>query len=198
MTKFTHAAAAVLMLISPTFAAADDDALYGEPIPADAAFVRWLNTPSDQVKKAFGYDFSGLVDGTEYVVISAGLLNNVESGAFISVVAQDGDGHDFILEPKRSDRSKVSLLLLNGSESAASLVANGDSIDVIKDVAAGDVGIRAVNPISASLEVKTGDNPAIVATFDVALKRGEDLTFAVLPNGVALIPTTFGTVIAAD
>ena len=86
-------------------------------------------------------------------------------------------------------------MLLNATENAVSLVANGGALEVISNTAFGSANMRAVNPIKAELSVVQAPNQTTLGTFEVLLRRGEDLSFIVTNDGVELVPTSYGAVI---
>lgn len=174
---------------------AADEGLYGAEIPKDAVFIRWLGEADPSEREVFGFDFTGKVSGTGYVVISATLLDDVASGSYFTVVEDAQSEFKIIAEPQRSSVSKVNLILLNGTHSVARIVVAGGGPEVIGDVASGNADLRAVNPVSINLTVEASDR---ATSFEVSLKRGQDLTFAVLNDGISLVPTVIGAIIAEE
>jgi len=175
----------------PQMVLANDDALYGAAAPDDAAFVRFIGHTDHPIAPLFNFDFSQDVTGTDFVVIAAELLSGVEAGTYVTVIVSSDGTVQSIREPARDSLSKVNLFLLNATDNDASLLIAENGAEVIGDVAAGRVGMRAVNPVSTTLSVED-------VSFEVSLSRGQDVTFAVLPSGPIMIPTTFGNIVTAD
>ena len=55
-------------------------------------------------------------------------------------------------------------------------------------------GLRAVNPVAISFGVFQHGVDAPLATFDVSLRRGQNLTFLADQSGVRLVENRFGPV----
>lgn len=189
----------VFGLISVAPAHADDSGLYGDAIPSDAAFVRWLdhNDPIDRT--AFEHDFSeAVVPANTYVAVSASLLEGAEAGTYYSVVrAADGTVHE-VREPARDDASKVHLFLLNTGATPISLQLPDAGAEVIGATASLEAKARAVNPVTVYLAVHNEGSGELLDHFDVALRRGQNLTFAFLNGEVIAIPSAFGPVVSAE
>ena len=192
--RATHiVAAAILTTVSP--ADANDEALYGAAVPEDAVFVRFLTDRPTNVLTAFGWTFEPASEQASYSVVSSALLSEAPASQFNTVVVS-AEGEEIIIsEPDRTSASKVHLLLLNATENAVSLVANGGALEVISSTTFGSANIRAVNPIKAELSVVQSPSQTVLDTFEVSLRRGEDLSFIVTDDGVELVPTSYGAVI---
>ena len=187
--------AAAAILATASSAGANDEALYGAAVPEDAVFVRFLTDRPTKDLTAFGWTFEPGSEQTSYSVVSSALLSEAPASQFSTVVVM-AEGEDIIIsEPDRTSASKVHLLLLNATENAVSLVANGGALEVISNTAFGSANMRAVNPIKAELSVVQAPNQTTLGTFEVLLRRGEDLSFIVTNDGVELVPTSYGAVI---
>ncbi|WP_195821357.1 hypothetical protein [Roseobacter sp. MH60115] len=183
------AAAFTLMLPLPGSANAED-ALYGARLPEDAVFIRWL-APTVSAK-AFGADFDAEVSNTrEYVPVSNAVLDGAEAGRFYSLI-----GDQIIPEPPRDDATKVHLVLLNADSTPARLIVSANETEVIGATTAGQARSRGVNPVQAELSVVTDAGP--LATFDLSLRRGQNLTFVVVGDTVTLIENKFAPVVSAN
>lgn len=180
-------------------AGAEDRGLYGEPVPADAAFIRWIDFGTGASRIAFGRDFAqDAVPDMTYAAISTALLDGAEAGGYYSIVASEDGTAQQIREPARNDASKVHLILLNAADTPVSLVLSDMETEVIGATPAAQAQSRAVNPVSAALAVRSDRTGTVLDGFDVALRRGQNLTFAVIGNEVIAIPSTFGPVIAQE
>lgn len=187
--------AATLSATLPSLSLADDAALYAEPAPADAAFVRFIGfAPGAKV------DFAGLSFDipqeapNSYIAVSSARLTNIDSGAYLSILpAQDGTLRR-VDEPARETRSKVHLLVINAGTDAVTLSTADGAMAVVQNVTPGAAASRAVNPVAVSLGVFSAPG-APLDTFDVALRRGQNLSFVVTESNVHLIENSFGPVL---
>lgn len=183
------------LLASTTMSAfGSDTALYAEPAPMDASFLRFVGFDTDTVQFA-GKTFD-LVEAEKnnYIPVSSSLLENGIAGAYITV-SQNPDGTiTTIEEGERNDPSKVFLVLVNASEQSLELRLADGSVAVIKDVATNTSNLRGVNPVAIELGVFATDTDTPIATFDVALQRGQNITFLADASGVQLIENRFGAV----
>ena len=150
-----------------------------------------LGNADQSSKPVFGYDFSQDITGTDYVVISAGILRGVDAGSYVTVIVGPDGALQSVQEPEREALSKVNLFLLNATDKDLQLTVAENGAEVIGGVGAGQIGMRAVNPVSTTLSIQD-------VQFKVSLSRGQDLTFVALPSGPVMIPTTFGNIVAAD
>lgn len=167
-------------------AKADNLALYGTAIPEDAVFIRWLDAPA--AAQAFGAQFdAGLADSTAFVPVSGALLQGVTPGAFYSVTAEG-----IVQEPARDNPAKVYLILLNADSAPARLVVAGQNAEVIGETGTGTAQSRGVNPVAAQLAVMSGQT--VLGSFDLTLRRGQDVTFYVRNGAVFVIETSFAPV----
>jgi hypothetical protein len=83
------------------------------------------------------------------------------------------------------------LTLLNLSDDQARLVLSDQNIDVIGTTDINTAGGRTVNPVAATLSVVTSSG-AVLGSFDVQLRRGQNITFVARPDGAELIENRFG------
>lgn len=129
-----------------------------------------------------------------YTPVSAKALNGVDAGAYLTVVlAADGVLHT-IAEDPRASASKVSLYLVNATDQALELRLADGSVTVIGAVDPMASGLRAVNPVAISLGVFQHGQDAPLATFDVSLRRGQNMTFLADEEGVRLDENSFGAI----
>ncbi len=196
MKYFFSAIAAVPLVLLADYAKANDDALYGQATPEDAVFVRFLGDPSNADLVVHGRQFDGDAADASYTIISEALLPEAPVSRFNTAIVGEDGVEIVIAEPARNSTSKVHLLLLNAVDQNVRLLANGGALEVIGSTEFGTAEMRAVNPITIDLSVVQGPNMEVLAEFEVALKRGEDLSFVVTEAGVEVIPTSYGTVIA--
>lgn len=199
LKMMTALACLVAVVTKATPAYADDTGLYGEAIPQDAAFVRWLDHDDPIARTAFAFDFSATPVPTDtYVAVSASLLRNADAGAYYSVLRGDDGTVHILEEPTRDDASKVHLFLLNAGPTPINLSVSQADTTVIGTTGTLEAQARAVNPISVNLAVQDSDSGRILDEFDVALRRGQNMTFARLGNQIVAIPSAFGPVFSAE
>ena len=184
--NLTVAAFSILFAVSAAHAA--DNELYDAPPADDAAFMRWIE--NDTAPEIFGVSGLGNL-GDVFHPVSAALTDGAVAGVFYTV-ARRTDGKIVVIEePPRADRTKVLLTLLNLTDEPVRLVLLENGIDVIEPTEINDAGARAVNPVSASLAVVTASG-AQLGSFDVQLRRGQNVTFVARPEGTQLIENSFG------
>jgi len=181
-----------LTLASATWA--EDTGLYAEPAPDDAAFVRFIGFADRADVQFAGHSFDVPEEQAAYVAVSATRLNGVAAGQYISVVNHP-DGHRVISEPARGTRTKVHLFVVNASPEPVSLKLGDGSMTVIDTVAPGTAESRAVNPVSAQLALFAEGQTEALAHFDVALRRGQNLSFVAQTGRTDLIAHRFGPVV---
>lgn len=171
-----------------------EDGLYGAAVPADAIFVRQLGG-LDAPVTVFGTSLGEAeLPEAVYVAIPASALDGVTPGGHYTVIT-GADGAQIIEEPGRDDPAKVNLFVLNTGAAPAGLAVADGGPTVIAPTPAGAMATRAVNPLSVTLAVETGE---MSESFDVVLRRGVDLTFWVSGDGVTLIEHQFGPVLSLD
>ncbi|WP_166415629.1 hypothetical protein [Cochlodiniinecator piscidefendens] len=186
------------LCFSSVSAIADDTGLYDRPPPSDAVFVRWIGDDAPWSKPFWGL-FLGErnLPAYAYVALSAANIAEVEPGGYYSIVAnpEDNSSISIIAEPQRDRVSKVYIVLLNAGNGDASLRVSGGGPVVIGATAALSAGIRAVNPVAATLQIHTHNRSE---DFEIALRRGQNITFIAENDGVYLIPNTFGPVVELE
>lgn len=187
LTKLTSIAALGIVLTANAALAADN-ALYAAPPPEDAAFLRWIE--AGQAPDVFGIARPG-TDGDVFHPVSASRTDGAKAGAFYTVALNAAGDVVVIEEPARADRTKVLLTLLNLTDAPVRLVLAEQNVGVIDAVAADTADARAVNPVAATLMVVAEDSTTL-GTFDVRLRRGQNVTFVARPDGAALIENRFG------
>lgn len=184
---------AVLLLASPSFSATDEAALYDAPLPADAIFLRWLDTGAGSVPAPDELTLSHQPEqGQEaYHPLSASHLQGAKPGRYYTIVrGADGAGR-VIAEPERGQKSKVHITLLNASPQPVRLVLAGAGHEVIQQTDAFASGGRLVNPVAAKLAV-LGDDGQPLGEVAVRLRRGQNVTVLVTENDVRLIENAIG------
>ena len=171
---------------------ADDNSLYAETLPDDASFVRFVGFDGQNSAEFAGFTFDLVADDAgKYIPVSASQLSNITSGSFISVLrAADGELQT-IDEGPRTRQSKVALLLVNGTDTQLGLRLADGSVAVLEAVAPTTSALREVNPVAISLGVFSTEQEAPLATFDVSLRRGQNLSFVADADGVRLIEKQF-------
>ncbi len=178
------------------WAAAQDEGLYAPAPPADAAFVRILNTNQGETTPTLGdTSFQALAYGkvSPYRVVlqgnadlSAGNVTDtltLQAGRFYTVII--GDSATLIEDPTLDNRAQTLLLLYNTSAKPVNLKTADGSTAVIPDVAPGEVGSIPVNPISVAFGAFRGS--AALTTFaEVQLERSAAYSTFVLPDDTAV------------
>ncbi|GAA6179955.1 MULTISPECIES: alginate O-acetyltransferase AlgF [unclassified Shimia] len=180
--------ALVPMCLAQAGVAADNE-LYDTPPPDDAAFIRWIE--DDVAPEILGVRSLGK-EGDVFHPVSAALSDGARAGAYYTA-AVDASGHVVLIEePARSDKSKVLVTLVNLSDASVRLVLTEQNVDVIGTTEKNQSGGRAVNPAAATLSVVAGQGD-VLGTFDVQLRRGQNVTFVARPEQVELIENRFGS-----
>lgn len=186
--------AVAILGLSATTGMATDTSLYAEAPPADASFVRFAGFGADKSAEFAGKTF--ILNADEklaYTPVSSSALDGVAAGTYVTVVKANG-AHHAIDEGPRAEASKVSLFLVNATDQALELKLADGSVTVIGGVEPMSSGLRAVNPVAISFGVFQRGDDAPLATFDVSLRRGQNLTFLADPSGVRLVENRFGPV----
>lgn len=186
--------AVAILGLSATTSMATDTSLYAEAPPADASFVRFAGFGADKSAEFAGKTF--ILNADEklaYTPVSSSALDGVAAGTYVTVVKANG-AHHAIDEGPRAEASKVSLYLVNATDQALELKLADGSVTVIGGVEPMSSGLRAVNPVAISFGVFQRGDDTPLATFDVSLRRGQNLTFLADPSGVRLVENRFGPV----
>jgi len=174
--------------MSPDTVWAGDNELYDDPPPEDAVFVRWIE--EETAPRILGIQMPKN-PGDVFFPISAALTDGGRAGSFYTAAVDATGNVHVIREPDRGDRSQVLLTLLNLSGERARLVLSDQNIDVIGTTDINSAGGRTVNPVAATLLVVTSSG-AVLGSFDVQLRRGQNITFVARPDGADLIENRFG------
>lgn len=187
---------AFLIASAPVMA---DDALYPNALPDDAVFVRSF-VSQDTTPEIDGVRIPSLDAATcrDFCALSAADLTTLAPRSYVSVIQTHDGSVQVIEEPPRAAKSKVNLLVINAGDHPVRLVVADRDIEVVAPVQPSAAGSRAVNPVTAKLAVTSVDQPTVLATFDVALSRGQDLTFLVNGNDVDMIVDGYGPVLKAE
>jgi hypothetical protein len=176
-------------------ARADESGLYAKPAPDDASFVRFVGF-KDATSTTFAgktFDLSEEANNA-YVPVSSSLLTDIPNGSYITVLRNADGQDDVITEGARDTRSKVHLFLVNGTDTALDLRLADNSATVIDGVGVGQSGQRGVNPLSVTLGVFSHDGQTPLETFEVTLKRGQNISFVADDRGIHLIENRFDPV----
>lgn len=186
---------AAFCVLSSLAAHADDTSLYAEAAPDDASFVRFVGFEGAGSAEFAGKTFDLPKDANSaYVPVSSSQLNDVPNGSYITVL-RSVDGQDKVIsESARDTRSKVFLFLVNGTDTALDLRLADNSATVIDGVGQGRAGQRGVNPLAVTLGVFSHDAQTPLKTFDVTLKRGQNISFVADDRGIHLVENRFGPV----
>ena len=185
-----------LVVLSLAWAAAQDEGLYAPAPPADAAFVRILNTTRAEITPTLGdASFGALAYGkvSPYRVVlqgdadlNAGNVTDtliLQAGRFYTVTV--GESATLTQDPTLENRAQTLLLLYNASGEPVNLKTADGSTDVIPDVAPGEVGSIPVNPISVAFGAFRG-SAALTAFDEVQLERSAAYSTFVLPDDTAV------------
>lgn len=193
-----NAAFGLFLATLPTAGFANDEALYGAPVPQDAVFIRWLGDIAPSSLSVFKYDFSALdIENDAYSAISNAALTGATPGGYYSVATDTNGQTHLIQEPARNDKSKVHLLLVHADAAAGpvQMVLAGTERVVIGETVHGQANARAVNPVAVRMTL-AGDVDQ--SEFDLTLRRGQNMTVAVIAGNVTVIENRFGPVIVTE
>lgn len=175
-------------------ALADGTELYPDAPPPDASFIRFFGVTEGMVSyagKTFAISSASL---GKYIPVSAAQLTGIEPGVYITVIKAADGTLQTIAEGARDTRLKVHLILVNGSQETLDLrVVEGD-VPVLSAVAPMAASQRAVNPVNVELGVFANGADTPVETFELALQRGQNLSFVATADGVRLVPNSFALV----
>lgn len=190
--NISHAvAAAAFLAVIPETSLADEAVLYAEGPPQDAVFVRVLG---DAPSVPFGgMTLSAPAD--TYVAISAADLHGVAAGGHYSLIPQADGSAMMIAEPDRDTAAKVHLFVVNADDAPVRLTAPEHGMEVLAGVETQTAQSRAVNPITVTLAVERISDGAVLGTFDLALARGQNVSFVVQDGAARMIQNLFGPVI---
>lgn len=176
-------------------ARADDSSLYAEPAPDDASFVRFVGFKDATSTTFAGKTFDLPEEASNaYLPVSSSLLNDIPNGSYVTVLRNPDGNDNVITEGARDTRSKVHLFLINGTDTALDLRLADNSATVIDGVGVGRSGQRGVNPLAITLGVFSHDGQMPLETFEVTLKRGQNISFVADERGIHLIENRFGPV----
>ena len=166
---------AIGTLIGATSAqAGDDDKLYGEPLPADAAFVRALGGAAAAEVEAFGVTLSA--DGN-YTVVLADTTEGIETGQYVTVLPKANVTH-----VAQDDLGKVQIMFLNAGYEGDLSLKTADGKVAIAEAASNSAGFREVNPIVVPVAVFAGSD-VLGQSFELKLRRAENPTIFVTKDG---------------
>lgn len=193
MTRFPFLSAMCMSIcLAGSLASANDTSLYAEALPADVSFVRFFGYDDQDSAEFAGFTFDLIAeDANKYLPVAAAHLDNVEAGTFVSILRDEKGTQIIVPEAPRSRQSKVSLLLVNGSDGPLALRLADGSVPVIETVVPAASALREVNPVAITLGVFAADQDAPIATFDVALRRGQNVSFVADGDGVRMIENQF-------
>lgn len=170
MTKFFSIFAATIFATS----AMAQDALYDDPLPQDAAFVRAIGLEMTQF---FGVDVPADL-GEDYAVLTANSVEGIEPGQYVTLLAYG----TVLIEAERGTGSKVLVQFLNLTEATASLALADNSVTIIGDIAVNSIGAREVNPVKLPMAAYAGD-AVIGEAFELTLERGKNPTIIADASG---------------
>lgn len=176
---------------------ANEAVLYADEPPEDAAFLRVVASVSTLPKEIHfgGRDLSSapFADG-EYVAISAAGLTGVAPGSYATLTLDGTGAENLFHDPNPLTGAKVQITLLNGDAEQVRLVVPGRDLEVIGAVGPMGVGQRVVNPVSSAFAVVRESDGQSLGSFELRLRRGQNLGFLVRGGQVSLVETRFGPV----
>lgn len=183
-------------LANSSVAFTTDETLYAAPSPNDASFIRFIGFERDDVVVFADKEFTmkkGEADS--FLPVSSALLADILEGSFYSLVKKTDGTVISILEARRDDPTKVGLTLLNGDVQSLRLGLTDASVTVVSDVEVSRSGHSLVNPIQIEFGVFNQIDQDPIARFDVALRRGQNITFFADVSGVRMIEDRFGATV---
>ena len=183
---FSRLLIGILALMPFCGASANDegvDALYDAPLPEDAAFIRFIGFEPNETPEVFGFTIPENARGTtDYIVVRADQYDGLQPSSFLTVLPAK-DRSTLIFEDTERERVKVLVSLINLTASdQVSLQTSKGEVTLVEALGPREVGYRLVNPISVGLAV-FDDDEIIDQSFDVQLRRDDDLTVVVNPDG---------------
>ena len=191
----TFSLTAALCVLFSIQAKADDANLYAEAAPDDASFVRFVGFDGETAAEFAGKTFQlSTEDHTAYMPVSSSLLTNIPVGRYVTVLRSKIGQPMVVTEGARDTRSKVFLFLINGTKTPLDLRLADNSATVIDAIGYGHAGQRGVNPVAVQLGVFADGEQTPLETFDVTLKRGQNMSFVADDSGIRLIENHFGPV----
>jgi len=193
MSRFSLFALFTFALVSTCSpAAAQQAGLYPDALPDDVSFVRFVGFDGHDSATFAGATFAlDAATAAQYIPVSAGALDAVAAGSYATVLRASDGTTRVIPEAPRSRRAKVALLLVNGTDAALTLRLIEGGAEVIGAVPPATAALREVNPVAVTLGVFGADTPTALAQFDVALKRGQNISFVADGTGVRMIENRF-------
>lgn len=184
-----------LALLSAASPAMAETGLYPEAAPPDSSFLRFVGFDAGEPLHFAGKRFKAPEkQSVPYVPVSAALLEGIAPGAFLTVVRDDAGQLQAINESTARDPAKVHLFLINATSQNLDLRVAGSETVVIESTAAMQSGTRAVNPVNIGLSVVAAGSKTPLQTFQVDLRRGQNISFLATSSGVQLIEHRFGPV----
>jgi alginate O-acetyltransferase complex protein AlgF len=163
---------------------AQDAALYDDPPPDDAAYMRFFGFPADAEISAFGLAFSAerLTTG-HYNILRADAIEGVTKGQIMTAVP-NAQGDVIILEEPQRARRKVMLQLVNlTTQGPVSLKTSDGEVEIIAPSDVLTIGSREVNPIQVTVAVFDADG-SLGEPMALTLRTNQHLTFVVSADGV--------------
>ncbi|RPE71861.1 alginate O-acetyltransferase AlgF [Pacificibacter maritimus] len=153
---------------------AQDEELYGAPLPDDAAFVRALGAHESVAVDAFGVT---LTNEGDYTVILAGSTDGIETDQYITILPAAT-----VLHPAHEDAAKVQVGFFNVGYEADLALKTADGKVTIAEAALNSAGFREVNPIVVPVAVFDGDK-MLGESIELKLRRGENPTIFAQQDG---------------
>lgn len=177
------------------------EVLYADTPPDDAVFVRSF-IDADEAREtadlpAFAVDaIAG--NGVAFSSLSAAEFGFSEVGGYYALLADDDGAVHLVPEPARADRAKVYLTVLNASDTDIRLIEPTQGVEVVAPTPPLSAAARAVNPVDVRLAIESVATGEALGSFDVRLRRGQNVTFVVRAGRVELIEDAFGPVVSRN
>lgn len=193
--------AAALLISLAGQAAVAEDVLYVDTPPDDAIFVRSFIDAGEARDTAGlpGFAVGAIAEsGAAFSSLSAAEFGFSEAGGFFALLADGAGAVHLVPEPARADRAKVYLTVLNASDADIRLVEPTQGIEVVAPTPPLSAATRAVNPVDVRLAVESVATGEALGSFDIRLRRGQNVTFLVRADKVELIEDAYGPVVSRN
>lgn len=176
----------VLLALSfiPFAAFAEDEGLYPAPPPADAAWIRNLDSSSVKVGNV-------TVSGNAYQMLAQGEYRvegerlSIRAGYHYSLLRGLNGKPEVLTDPELENRSRSLLVFYNLSQQPALELTTADGRQsIISGVMQREMASRMVQPMAVVLAVKDGDNSVKLAP--IVLKAGSVYSVIATSNGAMI------------
>jgi len=169
-----------------------DEGLYAPKAPENAAFVRVFNARDTAITAKAGTKEFGEIapmsaspyyfytkDSIDLTVDEQKQPQDLEAGAFYTVIAQDG--LNVITDTANSNPAKATISFYNQSSAPVTIKAKENTVAIFKDVASMDQTAREINPVKVDLTLNAQGNDTPMPIETIIMER--DNHYAILFNG---------------